>query len=284
MASVTVQTSKPKPKGALIAALVFLLLGIAGCGYAAAKTVPYISDVVDFATDVGKVNSMVPMGQELTFTSSGSDGIVLLTSEAVCSGEGSGGAISFEGYQSFGPGTNVELGGAQISGYILFRTDSGTDYRVRCGDASSVGSYTATTAPGFLVDGAPGFFGGIGAGLLGSLFVIIAIILFIVGLVQRSSWKKRQQQPAYATQPGYPAGGAPPAPGQPAPGYGQAPPSSTPYQPPPLPPQQQPPTAPPPPQQQPPTSPPPPQQQPPTSPPPPPPPSGDEPPAPPPLR
>lgn len=279
MASVT--TQKPKPKGALIAALVFLVLGIAGCGYGAARTVPYISDLVDFASDLDSVGRMASMGEEVTFTSSGTDGIALLSGEAVCEGEGPSGSVTFQGYEAFGPGTTVELGGVQMNGYILFDTESGADYRIRCGDASSSGSYTATTAPSFLIDGAPGFLGGIGAGLAGAFFVFLSIILLIVGLVQRSSWKKKQNQappttPGYGSAPPAPGQGAPsgwqtpPAPGQQAPGQGaaggwgapQAPqgqqglPPVAPQQPPPAPPQTPPPVPPPAPPQTPPPVPP----------------------------
>lgn len=287
MANVT--PYKPKPKGALVAALVFLLLGIAGCGFAAAKTVPYISDLVDFVKDLDEVGRVVSMGEEVTFDSSGSDGVALLSDEAVCTGEGPSGPVSFQGYEAFGPGTTVELGGVPMQGYILFDIESGSDYTIRCGDGSSSGSYTATTAPSFLVNGAPGFLGGIGAGLAGALLVFISFILFIVGLVQRSSWKKKQKQGLAAptgygtsTQQVAPAPGqggvspwnAPPAPGQGAGGWG----SPSQQGPPPAPPQQQgpPPMPPSPPQQAPPSQ----------SPPPPPPPTpgGEQPPPPPPLR
>lgn len=263
MANVIAQ--KPKPKGALIAALVLLLLGIAGCGFAAAKSVPYISDLVDFVSDLDQVGRIVPMGQEVSFDSSGSDGVAILSQEAVCTGEGPSGSVTFQGYEAFGPGTTVELGGVQMSGYILFDIESGSEYTIRCGDASSSGSYIATTAPSFLVNGAPGFLGGIVAGAAGGFFVFLSIILLIVGLVQRSSWKKKQNQ-GFATPAGYgaptqqvpPAPGvgggspwnAPPAAGQGTPGGWGAPPQ--PQGPPPAPPQQQgpPPMPPAPPQQQ----------------------------------
>ncbi|MCZ7630349.1 MAG: hypothetical protein M5U19_15510 [Microthrixaceae bacterium] len=195
-------SSKPKPKGALIAALVFLLLGIGGCGFAAAKTVPYISDLVDFATELDQVGRVVSMGEEVSFTASGADGIALLSEEAVCTGEGPSGPVSFQAYEAFGPGTTVELGGVRINGYMLFDIESGSEYTIRCGDGSTFGSYTATTAPSFLVEGAPGFVGGILAGGAGAFFVFIAFILFIVGMVQRSSWKKKQKQTQGPAAPG----------------------------------------------------------------------------------
>ena len=246
----TIAQPKSKPKGALIAALVFLLLGIAGCGFAAVKTVPYISDIVDFVSDLDQVASVRPMGEPVSFTSTGEDGIALLSGEAVCTGEGPSGAVNFERYEAFGPGTTVELGGVTMDGYILFDTESGADYTITCG-AGGRGGYVATTAPSFLVDGAPGFLGGIGAGLAGSFFVLIAIILLIVGLVQRSSWKKRNQGPQpgqFPTQQGGPPppgqAAAPPAPGQNAWGSPQPPPAAPQPQAPP--PQPQPPNLPPP--------------------------------------
>lgn len=233
-------TPKPKPKGALIAALVFLLLGIGGCGFAAAKSVPYISDLVDFATDLDRVGRVVAMGEETSFTSSGSKGIALLSEEAVCTGEGPSGPVTFDAYESFGPTTSVDLGGVRMRGYVLFDIETGSEYTITCGDGSSFGSYTATTAPSFLVEGAPGFIGGIIAGFAGAFFVFISFILFIIGLVQRSSWKKKQNQgppasggwgaPAQQVPPAPGQGGAsgwnaPPAPGQSAPGGWSAPPA-----------------------------------------------------------
>lgn len=220
---------KPKPKGALIAALVFLLLGIGGCGFAAFKTVPYIQDVVDFVTDLDQVARTRPMGEPITFTATGTEGIALLSGEAVCEGEGSGGPVTFDPYESFGPGTTVELGGVNIEGYILFDTETDGEYTITCG-AGGFGSYVVTTAPSFLVEGAPGVAAGIGAGLFGAFCVLVAVILFIVGLVQRSSWKKRNQGPPAGQfqQPPAPGQGAPPAPGQNAWGSPQPPPPAMP--------------------------------------------------------
>lgn len=243
-------TQKPKPKGALIAALVFLLLGIGGCGFAAAKSVPYISDLVDFATDLDQVGRVVSMGEETSFTSSGSKGIALLSEEAVCTGEGPSGPVSFDAYTSFGPGTTVELGGVQMDGYVLFDIETGSEYTITCGDSSSFGRYTSTTAPSFLVEGAPGFIGGILAGFAGAFFVFIAFILLIIGLVQRSSWKKKQNQgPPASGGWGAPAQQVPPAPGQGAASPWSAPPAPGQGAPggwsaPPAPPQQAPPPAP----------------------------------------
>ncbi|MEZ5348522.1 MAG: DUF4179 domain-containing protein [Microthrixaceae bacterium] len=139
----TIAQPKSKPKGALIAALVFLLLGIAGCGFAAVKTVPYISDIVDFVSDLDQVASVRPMGEPVSFTSTGEDGIALLSGEAVCTGEGPSGAVNFERYEAFGPGTTVELGGVTMDGYILFDTESGADYTITCG----AGGVAATWRP-----------------------------------------------------------------------------------------------------------------------------------------
>jgi hypothetical protein len=173
-----------------------------------------------------------------------------------------------------------------MNGYILFDIESGSEYTIRCGDSSSSGSYTATTAPSFLVDGAPGFLGGIGAGVAGAFFVFLSFILLIIGLVQRSTWKKKQNQ-GFATPAVYgapdqrvppapgPVGGSPwntpPAPTQGTPGGWGAQPQQGP---PPAPPQQGPPPMPPAP----------PQQAPPTQSPPPPPANGGEQPPPPPSR
>ncbi|MFV0317689.1 MAG: hypothetical protein ACK5O2_12110 [Microthrixaceae bacterium] len=207
--------AKPKPKGALIAALVFLVLGIAGCGYGAAKIVPFFSDAVEFFTDLDQVARVTPMGEPITFTSAGTDGIALLSGEAVCTGESAGGDVRFQPYESFGSTTSFELGGVSMDGYILFSTESGSEYTITCGSAGS-GSYVATTAPNFLIDGATGLATGFGAGLFGGFCILVAIILLIVGLVQRSGWKKRNQGFQGGPPPGMPGQPAqvPPAPGQ----------------------------------------------------------------------
>ncbi len=242
-----------KPKGALIAALIFFLLGLAGCGVAAATTIPFISDLVDWVSDIENLARTNSMGDTVSFTADGDRGVALLSSEAACRGEGPGGSISFEAYESFGPGTDVNLNGVDIAGYTLFDTQSGGEYTVTCGSAGA-GSFLVVTAPTFLADGlgAAGF--GILAGLGGVLFMFIALILLIVGLVQRSSWKKRNQGPPAAAYGAPGATGAiPPPPGAPAP----VPPQQAPPQQ--VPPPQAPPAQAPPPQAPPAQSPPPPQ-------------------------
>jgi hypothetical protein len=254
-----------KPKGALIAALIFFVLGLAGCGVAAATTIPFISDLVDWVSDIENLARTNSMGDTVSFTADGDRGVALLSSEAACRGEGPGGSISFEAYESFGPGTDVNLNGVDIAGYTLFDTQSGGEYTVTCGSAGA-GSFLVVTAPTFLADGlgAAGF--GILAGLGGVLFMFIALILLIVGLVQRSSWKKRNQGPPAAAYGAPGATGAiPPPPGAPA----QVPPQQAPPQQAPPPPQAPPQQAPPPPQAPPQQAPPPPQAPPAQSPPPP---------------
>ena len=212
-----------KPKGALIAALIFFLLGLVGCGIAAATTIPFITDLVDWVSEIDDFAQTNRMGESATFTADGEDGVVLLTSEAACTGEGPDGAVRFDAYQSFGTGTNVDFNGQSYEGYQLFDTRTGASYTITCGSGGA-GSFIVITAPTFLIEGfgAAGF--GILSGLGGAVFMFIAVILLIVGLVQRSSWKKRNQGPP----PGaYGAPGAvPPAPG--APGVAPPPPGGVP--------------------------------------------------------
>jgi hypothetical protein len=216
--------SQSKPKGALIAALVCFVLGIAGCGFAASRAVPFISDLADFVSELDNFATNNPMGEPVSFTAGGDDGLVLLSDEAACTGDGPDGAVRFEAYEGFGPGTNVELNGTSMSGYILFETRSGADYSITCGSAGT-GSFLVTSAPTFLVEGAPGLLGGLLAFLGGAFFVFLSIVLLIVGLVQRSRWSKRNAGQQPYGQPGPPAygsGQAPPPPGG-APGWGSAP-------------------------------------------------------------
>ncbi len=236
-----------KPKGALIAALIFFVLGLGGCAFAAATTIPFIGDLVDWVDDI--TNAARSMGETAEFTATDDRGIVLVTAEAACTGEGPAGPIRFEGYESFGPGTSVEVDGLDLAGYLLFDTQAGADYRITCGTAGG-GSFIAVTAPSFLADGAGGLAFAALSGLGGGLFMLIAIILLIVGLVQRSSWKKRNQGPPpgqYGAPGGYvppvPGAGAVPPPAPPQPGQAPPPPPPQPGQ---APPQGQPPAAPPP--------------------------------------
>ncbi len=214
--------SNSKPKGALITALVFFLLGLGGCGYGAARGIPFITDLVDYVSELDNFATTVPMGESASFTSSGTEGLILLTGEAVCTGSGPGGDVRFDAYESFGPGTTVEINNANIDGYILFDTETGDDYEITCGSRGS-GQFIATTAPTFLVDGAPALVGAVFSGLAGVFLVFLSFIFLIVGLVQRSSWKKKNRG-----SPAAPYGSAPPAPAAPygaAPGVpGQAPP------------------------------------------------------------
>lgn len=216
--------SPTKPKGALVAALVLFLLGIAGCGYGAARAVPFISDLADFVSELDTFVNNTPMGEPATLTAGGGNGLVLLSDEAACTGEGPDGAVRFDAYEDFSPGTNVEINGTRMNGYILFDTRSGADYSVTCGSAGT-GSFLVTSAPNFLVEGAPGLLGGVVAFVGGAFLVFLSIVFLIVGLVQRSRWSKQHAGPPSYGQPvppTYDPGQVPPPPGG-APGWGPAP-------------------------------------------------------------
>lgn len=207
-----------KPKGWLIASLVCFLLAIAGCGTTVVVGFGALSSLAD---DI--VNS-TPMGQETTFdaTSGGVAG-VLLTSNTVCEGQNdAGNPINFE---EFGADTTVSSGNQEYTELQTFDTTEGTTYTIVCGSEGG-GEYTVIQLPSI-------FSSALGLGLLGGGFIgsgllfLLAIIFLIVGLVKRSSWKKRNQgggAPPYGqAQPGgyQPGGQTPPPPG----GYqpGQAP-------------------------------------------------------------
>jgi len=196
------------PKGALIAALICIALGLASCGFAGVTTVPYVRDLADFVSDVGGSFSSEPMGESLTVTAGGPDGIVLMSTEAECTGDGGGKPVSFEEYNAFGTGASVDLGGVDMAGYRLFDTDEGETYTISCGPGLD-GRFVAATAPNFLIDGAGSFVFGIAAAFAGAFLFVIGIVLLIVALVQRSGWRKRNQGPPQSPQHPLPGGGFP---------------------------------------------------------------------------
>ncbi len=223
--------TKP-PKGFLIAALVAFLLGIAGCASTLVITVTQFASLAD---DIATTTSM---GDEFTFdaTSDGGAG-VLLTSDAVCVGEDeSGNPVTFE---SMTGSTTVSSGNTDFTTILTFDTTEGTSYTIVCGSPGG-GEYTVLQLPSILTSGLG--LALIGGGIFGGGFLmLLAIIFLIVGLVRRSSFKKRQgpPMPTYGQAP--PAPGAPPQTGYgqpPQTGYGQPPPPGAP---PPGPPQSQPP-------------------------------------------
>ncbi len=258
-----------KPKGWLIAALLCFLLGIAGCGAAGFGCQQLLSTIADI-----DVSDTVPMGQESSFVAA-EDGVaaVLLTSDTVCQGQDDGGGdVVFENLAGT---SNVTVNEKDFNAILTFDVKKNVSYAIVCGD-EGVGEYTVIRLPSFLSSGfgiaamTGGLFGG-------GLMLLLALIFLIVGLVRRSSWKKRQggftpgaPQPytgqPYAGQP-YSPGAVPPPPGgaagavappmggavPPPPGGGAMPPPvQPPGGPPPSPPAQPPGGAPPPPPAQPP--------------------------------
>lgn len=173
-----------KPTGWLIAALVCVLLAIAGCGTAGFGCQQLLSTFSDI--DVG---SEVPMGQESSFAAA-DDGVVavLLTSDNECEGtDEAGRRITFE---QFGSGTNVSVDGQEYDAIVTFDVEKGTSYSLVCGREGS-GGYTVVQLPSFFSSGF-GIVAMTGGFLGGGLFLLMALVFLIVGLVRRSRWKKRQ--------------------------------------------------------------------------------------------
>ena len=207
------------PKGFLIASLICFVLALGGCGTG-------IVGVATLASVADDIATTTPFGESTSFTAANDTGaLVLLTAEAQCTGQdGSGNAIKFDT-----PGGNItaDSNGKSFNTARTFDTVDGESYELTCGgESTSTGDYTVLKLPSF-----PGGLGGLVAALAGGfvgggLFLLLAIIFLIVGLVKRSGWKKRNAgggapmaPGAVPPQPGYPpapGGVAPPAPGAPA--------------------------------------------------------------------
>lgn len=195
------------PKGWIIAGVIFLLLGLGGCATA-------FAGVASLASLADDVTNTQPYGEVTSFTSDSNAGaLVLLTSDAECSGvDGTGAAIEFSV-----PGGNftVDTGQESFNNARSFDTVQGETYELRCGDplGATTGSYTVLRLPSIL-SGAVGALVLAGGGLGGALFLLLGVIFLIVGLVKRSKWKKSRAGMVGTMPPsGAPGGfGAPPPP------------------------------------------------------------------------
>ncbi len=205
--------AKP-PKGLLIAGIVLLVLGIGGCGYGCTNFVGFVSDL----TDVVEGRATVPYGDSTTLQSDAGGAVILTsTSGAECEVvDDSGNQVSLQEPSAGTSGTVDTTGGETLEFQYYFDTDSGVTYEVTCQDGMN-GTGGEFVVVGFDIGKIVGGLFGIG---IGALLFIIGAILLIVGLVQRSRWKKR----GGGTMAG-PGGYSPPPPGAPGgygqPGYGQ---------------------------------------------------------------
>jgi hypothetical protein len=215
------------PRGWLWAALVFSVLGLAGCGVAAFGAWQGFSVVSAVLDDL---DNPTPFGAEFEYTAESSHSVVLMTGEGVCKGaDADGRPITFSQVSNE---QTFEVNEADYIYFLVFDTNSGTEYTLTCGAEDALNSYVVISDPG--IDSIPGVVvaAGVGAGSFVFL-MLIAVICLIVGLVRRSGWKKRNQPQNW--QGGAPAATYPysPAPyGQPPYGqdpYGQAPYSQAPY-------------------------------------------------------
>jgi hypothetical protein len=211
-------TQKP-PKGWLIAGVVCLFLGLSGCGAAVIGAVSLIGVIDDVATPT-------EFGTERRFSAeSDSQAMLLLTEEVPC--EVIGDTTGDVRIEEFAASVPLEGGNENFTVLRTFETIEGENYQVTCGDRATNGSFAVAELPGLLTGamGAVIFGGGI---LGGALMLVLGVIFLIIGLVQRSRWKKNQS----GTDFGGPGGYQPPAPGgyQPPPppggaqGFGQQPP------------------------------------------------------------
>lgn len=214
--------TKP-PKGMLIAGIVLLVLSLGGCGVFAWG----LTSLIGTVDDIGDVE---PFGGTIRFTAQTDTGALLISTQgARCDVVDSSGAAVPLDSVSWDVSTTQD--GQQLDDARTFDTTEGETYEVTCDASDSAlgaardGSFVVVRLPSF-----PGGVGGLLASLLvgpiaGGLLFLLGLILFIVGLVRRSRWRKRggPGTPAPYLPPG---GGAPPAPGaaMPPPPGGTAPP------------------------------------------------------------
>lgn len=208
------------PKGALITGLVLILLAFGGCGYGCTSFVSFASDLVDAADG----ENSIPVGTPTTFQATDSGAVILTTgSQVTCAVEGPG-DVNLQSPPTGTDGT-FDLNGRTYDFSYYFDTQSGSEYRIQCGDGldGGTGEYVVASFP---IDRIVIGFASMG---VGALLFLIGAILVIVGLVRRSKWKK-QQGSGYGPPPsgGYgppPSGGyGPPPSGPSAPPPGMPPP------------------------------------------------------------
>jgi hypothetical protein len=203
--------TRKAPRGWLIAGVVCLLVGIGGCGAAVAG----VAALVDVVNDS---SGQTAFGSTVGFTSSAdSTAVVLLTDDVPCEAvDDANRAVVVE---EFADEVTIDTDAASFRTIRTFDTREGDRYDVTCGSEGDQGTFVVAELPGILtgVTGALVF----GAGILGgALFLLLGVIFIVIGLVQRSRWKK-QQGPGASPFGG---GGYPPPPGSGAGGYGAPPP------------------------------------------------------------
>lgn len=199
------------PKGLLITGVILLVLSVAGCGGGCFSLVSLGTDLVNTAQ--GAASRTV--GEPVSFRADGSIALILTSanSSGMCEVlDSSGNTVTL---QDPGAGTtgSVTTGDNETLDFrYSFETTSGEDYQVLCIDElDPAAKFSVVAFPG--LSKATTGLAGVGGGIL---FFILGLIFAIVGLVQRSKWKKKQG-PGF-TPPGGPTGGVhPPAPGAPIP-------------------------------------------------------------------
>jgi hypothetical protein len=226
--------TKP-PKGFLIAALVFLLVWLVGCGVGCGGLIVGVKNLVDNASNA----ETSAVGEPFEVRADDSHAAIFTSSSATrCQVDGPDGPVSVDTPE--GARGSFESGGRDFELDFTFDTDDGTSYTVDCAGPQGSEFVVIGFSLGFLA-----FLSAAGVGLVG---FILGVIFLIIGLVRRSRWRKQQTSMQFpATIPaGYEQ--------VPPPGYGQAPAGQAPqapppggYAPPPAPADQPPPYAPPPP-------------------------------------
>ncbi|MEI7886486.1 MAG: hypothetical protein WCJ04_03755 [Actinomycetes bacterium] len=207
--------SKP-PKGALITGIVLMLLAFSSCGVGGLSCVSFAASFADILSGA----STVALGETTSLDAASSTGVVVSSSaDVACEGQDENGSKVTFAEPSAGSTGTVSSGGETFNFMYSFDTNSGSKYTVVCvGSELSDGQYAVASFPGFAKVGV-----GIAGIISGFFLIFLGAIFFIVGLVKRSKWKKRQGNsvtgPPTASSGDPAAGVAPP----PLPGAAQAP-------------------------------------------------------------
>lgn len=193
------------PRGFLIAGIVLLVLSVAGCGTGCAGFVGVVNEL----TDVISNTRSVPAGQAVTVTADGNTGFIVGSPSTMrCEVTDSGGNRVTVTEPDAGVSGSVGTQDGQELEFIgAFDASNGRTYEVICLADSGEGEFAVVTMDfgGFVV-----VLAGFAAGFV--LFVL-GVIFLIIGLVQRSRWKKNNAQ-GWSGPGGYPPAGAPvPPPG-----------------------------------------------------------------------
>lgn len=205
-----------KPKGLFFTGIALMTIALIGTIVGVVLGFSKAKDAVDRLDQLASV----PLGETSTYSGDGSDASIWYkgksaTGVACQVADSNGSSVTIDTTTS----TDFTSGESSYASVGSFPTAAGITYDVTCSSEFSNGSYAVGNIPiGDLAIGAVLILGSL---LGGFVLWAIGLVLWIISLVVRSSWKKKQQQPfggptmtpgsPFGQQPG--TGMAPPPPG-----------------------------------------------------------------------